>query len=1147
MRIIFDKILNLIAFLKGVEYSKLQKNLAICLALTVVNTACSPKAEDLSCPLAPIPGINESTTVSKPVVVTPLDPACQSHCSDVCTNTFSGKDNAGIEINQGAIYNCRIACQAGRTSYYDYIHKITSTPGTKLTLATDSTKTNPSTISNAGVTYVPIGALVKADFDPEFCTPVNLDTSSNCHDECIANFNFDPKNENNTDYTDDIARCMYECAYNSTHTTNIIMNNGSSQMLTVPPYAKEPVKIYAKTDADKGVDSMVSISKGDFFTIRLDNSVDNSMYMCGIRYGALQPMITSFSFNDWNSNTVPPAAYQQEQLSNPMCADIAQDGNFTNSCANPCYLKLIRKTGGYDYFSGQVGTNKYDNRSLWYFYKPSSFINLPNLSILTFSNNLVLNPTDSCAWNARNYRYTTVANAEQYDSFYLETGPALGITPKDGDEFSLSWSGRYTAKIGTPESTTLQVLAPSSTSSNLYDYRNPYITLGENNTETDPSWMGLKRRVTTYNFSATSQGITEQNLSGNLSAFSPINFPFAVRHNDNPNDLQAWTDNVGGLTLKALWKGCPQYGGQGLQYQIVSDKGGPIDSAWVNLPEGVIKGGQSLQADISGRIYFRVAPLATPQLINEVPDLIYTSQAHRSGQYAFQVTKYNYINDCTSWNNDNYVQFMGVISSVVNSVFDLMFGSRTDPSRPGVVAILFDTLVSQSIFIGIVRALLVFYMTFFGLAFAMGLIQLNHNEMITRLIRVAFIIIIISPGAWEFLYTNFFQLAIFGPLELISIYTTGNEAIPGVCINPNDPASIFRVFDLPFSLMLSEATWIKIGGLIISTFVSNIFTGILIALVLIYAILIYIITIAKVIMMYLMSVVILATLIFISPIFFCLMLFQFTRSYFVTWWKYVLSFAIQPAVLFSVIAIFNLFVITTLNSALAFDTEKPNIVKIDIDNQVFQGYIKDITKYQIPVYNLFYYCKPKWPDGDTLYGLGKLSSNDTASPSSSSTPPAPTAGNEDIGGTNTGSSKLGDTLSSSASNDASSTSSNSAGPQEIWNTTKELVNDNLTEDNLNTGSVAFIDIIIHAMTLLIVVHIMYIFTNFAPQLVVVLVTQRRDQQSSITQSGEEFVQSTVSTVSKKGAEKYKENFALGKNAQVRQDRIKPQPTTRGRK
>jgi len=177
-----------------------------------------------------------------------------------------------------------------------------------------------------------------------------------------------------------------------------------------------------------------------------------------------------------------------------------------------------------------------------------------------------------------------------------------------------------------------------------------------------------------------------------------------------------------------------------------------------------------------------------------------------------------------------------------------------------------------------------------------------------------------------------------------------------------------------------------------------------------------------------MSIVILATLIFLSPIFICLLLFQLTKEYFDRWWKNILSMGLQPAVVFSVIGIFNLLIIVALNNLLAFETRKEYLFDITLP---------DWVKYaQLPggkgPYYFFPYCKAVWPDDFSSYtDTGSSGGGTGGGGGSSETPPDTVQREAAIGGGNSGLSNIGTTLKGQAgatTTGSTGTSENGATP-----------------------------------------------------------------------------------------------------------------------
>lgn len=74
----------------------------------------------------------------------------------------------------------------------------------------------------------------------------------------------------------------------------------------------------------------------------------------------------------------------------------------------------------------------------------------------------------------------------------------------------------------------------------------------------------------------------------------------------------------------------------------------------------------------------------------------------------------------------------------------------------------------------------------------------------------------------------------------------------------------------------------------------------------------------KALLAYLISIIMTALLIFLAPIFICFILFNLTKPIFNRWLKQLVGFALQPVLLFMVLAIFNVFIVMSLYSVLNF-------------------------------------------------------------------------------------------------------------------------------------------------------------------------------------------------------------------------------------
>ncbi|WHQ46722.1 MAG: type IV secretion system protein [Candidatus Midichloria sp.] len=240
------------------------------------------------------------------------------------------------------------------------------------------------------------------------------------------------------------------------------------------------------------------------------------------------------------------------------------------------------------------------------------------------------------------------------------------------------------------------------------------------------------------------------------------------------------------------------------------------------------------------------------------------------------------------------------MSGILKEIVDYLF--KDDPNknpRKDIVPETFRRLVTDTNFVTAVIALLVFYIAFTGISFITGLAQMTQKETVIRTAKISIVTVLTSDRSWDFFNNYLFNLFTVGSLELVvrmaglmngSIQFNEQEFL-------NNPSIIFSIFDTPFRQLFSAQAWTKIASLIYA----NLF-GFLIAIVIIFAIAMYAICIAKVLMLYLVSVISLGIIFLVGHIFIYFILFPFTKQFFDSWFKQMLSFALQSVFVITAVA-----------------------------------------------------------------------------------------------------------------------------------------------------------------------------------------------------------------------------------------------------
>jgi type IV secretion system protein VirB6 len=373
----------------------------------------------------------------------------------------------------------------------------------------------------------------------------------------------------------------------------------------------------------------------------------------------------------------------------------------------------------------------------------------------------------------------------------------------------------------------------------------------------------------------------------------------------------------GGYEVEVTRKGCPHMDGDGLQYAIVKRKNGtyqPWDSSikWSDAKPYIINTtatNKKLPINKSGKLYFRIDP-----------SKIEGSRADTLGGYGIIVNKSN---------DKKKNGVSGTISTIVNKVTSFFIGEGGNNPNDGKVQNIFFKLVATPNFIKGVRALLMLYIIYTGISYMIGIAKTTQHEAIIRILKIAIVIMLISPNAWVFFNTYLFRVFLLGGMELTYDVVQPFTTITKINVentNYHDLVrSVFSMYDTIYYQLFNSTIWIKIWALICTSLVGG-----LLALLIIIAIVIYTITTIRMVTIYLMSVITLSILFLVSPIFISFLLFEKTAKLFRSWINNMISMVFQPVFGFTAIAILYTIFLYTLYAALSFTACPTCLLSFDI-------------------------------------------------------------------------------------------------------------------------------------------------------------------------------------------------------------------------
>lgn len=420
-----------------------------------------------------------------------------------------------------------------------------------------------------------------------------------------------------------------------------------------------------------------------------------------------------------------------------------------------------------------------------------------------------------------------------------------------------------------------------------------------------------KEAFPSYNF---------DNISGGQS-FSKRHAALGLKHYDTGNSY----DNEGGFYGEVSWKGCSQFRGNRLQYST-------IDSAlateqiditkleWIDLDVDDIIDPIELTLDSNlsdGEIILRVEPYtvanygafqmecnpqADPTCVTRSQDMQGKYNIYNAfGQYYISVTK----------QYDN-LKALEKISDAIRKIREYFFGT---PTKDGIMQFIYKALVSDTVVMDIIRAVIIFYIAFTGFSFMIGISPITQREGAIRLLKIGLVLMLISENSWEFFYNGFFKIFLEGMTEIIANIATP-QYLPDSQIRDKiieDGSNVFLIFDEPLRVLFSTITWKKVLGLMFTNFL-----GFLLAIVLGISCVITIFVMFKALIIYITALVVLAILVILSPIFITLILFGYTKQMFDNWLKQLIVYTLQPIFVFTAIALLLHLLIIGIQMALSF-------------------------------------------------------------------------------------------------------------------------------------------------------------------------------------------------------------------------------------
>jgi type IV secretion system protein VirB6 len=277
------------------------------------------------------------------------------------------------------------------------------------------------------------------------------------------------------------------------------------------------------------------------------------------------------------------------------------------------------------------------------------------------------------------------------------------------------------------------------------------------------------------------------------------------------------------------------------------------------------------------------------------------------------------------------------ISYMTKLVKEFLFGVNNDY---GLIKNIYVGVVNQAGYRAAVSAMLTLYIMFTALSYLAGNIQITHTELLTRIVKIAIVSALLSTEySWSFFNDFLFAYFIGGVEQIIQIITEagaggpGESGILGLMIAPQ---TIYKVLSLLFVD--------KLGFIYIVLFI----------IALCFVIVVYF----QAAVIYLTALISMGMIIAMGPVFVCFMLFGITRSLFENWLKQLISYAVQPIILYTGLVFISMILRQEIYGSLGFRVCKHGFPKMSSGDAKFFAESTDGTLAEGLKDSIFYWWFP---------------------------------------------------------------------------------------------------------------------------------------------------------------------------------------------
>jgi type IV secretory pathway VirB6-like protein len=271
---------------------------------------------------------------------------------------------------------------------------------------------------------------------------------------------------------------------------------------------------------------------------------------------------------------------------------------------------------------------------------------------------------------------------------------------------------------------------------------------------------------------------------------------------------------------------------------------------------------------------------------------------------------------------------------MIKKTFVKGYNDDNDGNNSGIVIKLYKLVLQETGLQTMIQVFAALGITFVSLGFLVGIVEFNYQMLIVYIVKLAIVLSLFSDIMIDFVtqdaLTMFIDGAEFLIWSVVEAYNNVGIFKPELYEKIQaDSTNIFLIFDLLIQELTEPIIWKKIYAL-----GTNAGWGpsLLTTLIWIFGLFYYVVTIFEIFVMYITFIIGISILIIIAPIIIPLMLFKLTKQIFDSWWKYLLSYMLQPTLVFAIVLLLNAYMLAILHSGLGFSICPKCIFEINILN-----------------------------------------------------------------------------------------------------------------------------------------------------------------------------------------------------------------------